>query len=98
MKKKIDAAAIDHISILTKLTLSEKEREQAKKDMEEMLEYIDIMSELDTEGIEPMSHVFPITNVFREDVEENGDMCEKTLLNAPEQKDNMFVVPKAIEA
>ena len=38
-----------------------------------MLDYIDKLNELDTEGVEPMSHVFPVNNVFREDVVTNGD-------------------------
>ena len=48
--------------------LNEEEKEQAKKDMGSMLDYIDKLNELDTEGVEPMSHVFPVHNVFREDV------------------------------
>ena len=44
--------------------------------MEQMLDYIDTLNELDTAGIEPMSHVFPVQNVFREDVVTNGDNKE----------------------
>ena len=51
----------------------DEEKEQAKKDMGNMLDYIDKLNELDTEGVEPMSHVFPVHNVFREDVVVNGD-------------------------
>ena len=89
----IDDATIEYVGILAKLELSDEEREQAKKDMGSMLDYIDKLSELDTTDIEPMSHVFPMQNVFREDVVTNGDESEKTLKNAPEEKDNMFVVP-----
>ena len=41
--------------------------------MGSMLDYIDKLNELDTAGVEPMSHVFPVHNVFREDVVVNGD-------------------------
>ena len=58
---------------------------------------IDKLAELDTTGIEPMSHVFPVQNVFREDVVTNGDESEKTLKNAPGEKDNMFMVPKTFD-
>lgn len=92
----IDDATIEYVGILAKLELSDEEKEQAKKDMGSMLDYIDKLGELDTTGIEPMSHVFPVQNVFREDVVTNGDESEKTLCNAPEQKDNMFVVPKTV--
>ena len=44
-----------------------------------------------------MSHVFSVTNVFREDVVTNGDERDKILLNAPEQKDGAFKVPKTVE-
>ena len=43
-----------------------------------------------------MSHVFPVQNVFREDVVTNGGESRETLENAPEQKDNMFIVPITI--
>ncbi len=98
MANVIDDATIEYVGILAKLELSEDEKEQAKKDMSSMLDYIDKLGELDTTGIEPMSHVFPVENVFREDVVTNGDESEKTLKNAPEEKDNMFVVPKTFEA
>lgn len=54
--------------------------------MEKMLDYIDTLNELDTDGIEPMSHVFPVKNVFREDVVTNGDGSAETLANAPLEK------------
>ena len=74
---------IEYVGILAKLELSEDEREAAKKDMGRMLDYIDKLNELDTTGVEPMSHIFPVQNVFREDVVINGDESAKTLQNAP---------------
>lgn len=88
---------IEYVGILAKLELSEDEREAAKKDMGRMLDYIDKLNELDTTGVEPMSHIFPVQNVFREDVVINGDESVKTLKNAPEEKDNMFVVPRTFD-
>lgn len=96
MANKISDETIEYVGILAKLELSEQEKEEAKTDMEKMLDYIDTLNELDTEGIEPMSHVFPISNVFREDVVTNGDGSEDTLANAPLKKDNSFKVPKTI--
>ncbi len=92
----IDDETIEYVSILAKLELSEEEREQAKKDMGRMLDYIDKLGELDTEGVEPMSHVFPVQNVFREDVVTNSDTRAQLLANAPEQKDGMFMVPRIV--
>ena len=65
--------------------------------MGRMLDYIDQMNALDTEGIEPMSHAFPVENVLREDMVTNGDMRDALLANAPEEKDGMFVVPRTFE-
>lgn len=93
----ISDETIDYVGILAKLELSDEEKEQAKKDMGRMLDYIDKLGELDTTGVEPMSHVFPVQNVFREDVVTNGDMREQLLGNAPEQKDGMFMVPRTFE-
>ncbi|MBE5937393.1 MAG: Asp-tRNA(Asn)/Glu-tRNA(Gln) amidotransferase subunit GatC [Lachnospiraceae bacterium] len=93
----ISDETIEYVGILAKLELSETEKEQAKKDMERMLDYIDKLNELDTTGVEPMSHLFPITNVFREDVVTNDDKRESILANAPEKKDGSFVVPKILD-
>ena len=97
MENIISDETIEYVGILSKLELSEEEKEQAKKDMGSMLDYIDKLNELDTTGIEPMSHVFPVQNVFREDVVTNGDESEKTLKNAPGEKDNMFMVPRTFD-
>ena len=72
-------------------------KEAAKKDMASMLDHIDKLNELDTTGVEPMSHVFPVENVMREDVVTNGDGSEATLANAPERKEDAFVVPKTVD-
>jgi aspartyl-tRNA(Asn)/glutamyl-tRNA(Gln) amidotransferase subunit C len=65
--------------------------------MEQMLDYIDTLNELDTDGVEPMSHVFPVYNVFREDVVTNGDERDQMEANAPKLKDGSFVVPRTVE-
>ncbi len=93
----INDETIEYVGILAKLELSEEEREQAKSDMGRMLDYIDKLGELDTVGVPPMSHVFPVQNVFREDVVTNGDLREQMLSNAPKEKDGMFVVPRTFE-
>lgn len=92
----ISDETIEYVGILAKLELSEEEKERAKKDMGEMLDYIDKLNELDTSGVEPMSHIFPINNVFREDVVVNGDGSKDTLSNAPSEKNEGFEVPRTI--
>ena len=92
----ISDETMEYVGILAKLELSAEEKEAAKSDMGRMLDYIDKLNELDTSGVEPMSHVFPVHNVFREDVVTNGDGSQATLANAPVQKDGGFKVPKTI--
>lgn len=94
MTNTISDGTIEYVGILAKLELTGEEKEQAKRDMGRMLDYIDRLKELDTSEAEPMSHVFPIQNVFREDRVTNGDDRERILQNAPVQKDGMFVAPK----
>ena len=88
---------IDYVGILAKLELSEDEKEQAKKDMSNMLEYVSKLDELDTSNVEAMSHAFPVKNVFREDVVTNSDDRENLLANGPEQKEGCYKVPKTFD-
>lgn len=92
----ISDETMEYVGVLAKLELSCEEMEKAKQEMAKMLDYFDMLNDLDTSGVEPMSHVFPITNVFREDVVVNGDDSENMLANAPAKKDNYFSVPKVI--
>ena len=93
----ISDETIEYVGILAKLELSDEEKGQAKKDMGSMLDYIDKLNELDTEGVEPMSHVFPVENVFREDQVTNGDDRDNILLNAPQKKEGTYMVPKTFD-
>lgn len=87
---------IDNLGILVKLELTGKEREKAKEDMARMLAYIDQLKKVETEGAEPVSHVFPVSNVFREDEIILSDSREDILANAPKLRDGAIVVPKTI--
>ena len=92
----ISDETIEYVGILAKLSLSEEEREQARKDMGRMLDYIDKLNELDTTGGEPMSHAFRVENVFRGDEVTGGDGSEDMLRNAPARKGDMFAVPNVM--
>ena len=96
MANVINDETIEYVGILAKLDLSLDERKKAQKDMEEMLNYIDKLGELDTTGIEPMTHVFQTSNVMREDEITNEDGSEDALKNAPEKHNMAFVVPKTV--
>lgn len=97
MANHISDETIEYVGILAKLELSDQEKEEAKKDMDRMLDHIDKLNELDTDSVEPMSHVFPVTNVFRDDNVTNGDDRINILANAPAKKEGAFQVPKTVE-
>ena len=97
VKMIISDETITYVAALAKLSLTEEQKERAKAELGSILGYIDTMNELDTDGIEPMSHAFPVKNVFREDVVTNGENREELLANAPVKKDGCFVVPKTVE-
>lgn len=97
MASTISDETIDTISILAKLDLSQEEKLRAKEDMQKILTYVDKLNELDTDGVEPLTHIFPVHNVFREDVVSNGSQKESMLANAPQRRDDMYQVPKTIE-
>ena len=97
MANVISDETIEYVGILSKLELSPEEKERAKKDMEDMLNYIDKLNELDTSDVEPMSHVVSVQNVFREDVVTNQDDRENILANAPSEQDGAFTVPRTFD-
>ena len=97
MANVISDVTIEYVGIVAKLELSDEDKEAAKSDMGRMLDYIDKLNALDTNGVEPMSHVFPVHNVFREDVVTNGDDRDNMLANAPEERDGQYQVPNTVE-
>ena len=88
---------IEYVGILAKLELNDEEKEAAKKDMSEMLDYVNKLNELDVSGVEPMSHSFPISNVMRPDEVTNGDDRENMLKNAPERSEDSYIVPHTFD-
>ena len=92
----ISSDVIEEVEILAKLQLTSEEKVKAGQDMEEMIDYFDKMNELDTEGVEPLTHIFNMGNVMREDEITNEDGSEDALKNAPEKHNMAFVVPKTV--
>lgn len=96
MAKIIDDETIENVCILAKLDLDDAAKEKAREDMQKMLDYVEKLDELDTDGVEPLSHIFGDQNVFREDEVTNGDNREAMLKNAPKAKEWQYQVPKTI--
>lgn len=88
---------ISYLEELGRIRLTEEEKAKTLIDLRSILGYIDKLNELDTDSVEPLSHAFPLTNVFREDVVLNTDHRDAILSNAPAQKDGCFKVPKTVE-
>mgnify|MGYP001517296522 FL=1 len=66
-------------------------------ELERILEYVEVLNTLDTAAVEPMSHVFPVKNVFRADVVEPSADRRDLLRNAPIPDEEAFLVPKTVE-
>lgn len=88
---------IKYLESLARITLSEDEEKKVGNELQDILTYIDMLNELDTDGVEAMSHCFPITNVMREDVVAESMTSDEIVANAPESHDGCFVVPKTVE-
>ena len=84
MANVISDETMEYVGILAKLELKDEEKESARQDMQKMLDYVDKLNELDTSKVEPMTHIFEMGNVFREDEVTNGDDRDAMLANAPE--------------
>ena len=94
---KIDDRLIDYIAELSRLELTEGEREARKKDLSDILDYMDKLGELDTEGLPEMTHSFDADNRFREDVVANADRRGEMMANAPASKGDFIKVFKTVE-
>ena len=87
---------IKYLESLARITLTEEEEKKVGAQLQDILTYIDMLHELDTEGIEAMSHSFPITNVLREDEVKPSMTPQEITANAHESSDGAFVVPKTV--
>ncbi|HBA94049.1 MAG TPA: Asp-tRNA(Asn)/Glu-tRNA(Gln) amidotransferase GatCAB subunit C [Ruminococcaceae bacterium] len=88
---------IKYLETLARITLNEEEEKKVGSEIQDILTYIDMLNELDTDGVEAMSHCFPVTNVMRDDVVEESMTPDEVVANAPESQDGCFVVPKTVE-
>ena len=93
MKKVMD---IEYVGRLARIRLTQQEKERFNKDLAEILAYVEKLNQLDTEKVEPTSHVLPIQNVFRNDEVLPSLPVEKVIANAPQKEEHLFKVPKII--
>ena len=94
---KIDDKIIDRLAELAKLEFDSNSKETIKKDLNKILEFIDQLNKVDTEGIAPLTHVLDEVNHLREDQVNNEVSTEQALKNAPKKDSDYFKVPKVID-
>ncbi len=94
---RIDREVVEYVAHLARLDLEADEVELYTEQLDRILAYMDTLNTLDTTGIEPTTHVIPLTNVFREDVVDHNFTVEEAVGNAPERKGSSFKVPPIIE-
>ncbi len=85
---------VEHVAKLARLELTEAEKEKFSKQLGDIIKYVEQMNEVDTTGVEPMSHAIPIVNVMREDEVVQEQTKEELMANAPSKEDGFFRVPK----
>lgn len=88
---------VKYLEKLGRIQLTPEQENATEKDLQEILSYMETLNELNTQGVEPLSHSFPVTNVFHEDEVIPSMDREALLANAPNQKDGCFQVPKTVE-
>lgn len=88
---------VEYILGLSRLELSEKEKEKFTSQLDSILNYMDQLNKISTEGIAPTSHVIPMSNVYREDEVKAFNGIDKIMENVPEREDNFFKVPRILE-
>ena len=94
---KITMRDVEHVARLSRLALTDQEKERMRRELDGILSYIDKLRALDTTGVPPTSHAVPMTNVMREDEPRPSLSQDEMLANAPERSGEFFRVPKIIE-
>ncbi|WP_411345237.1 Asp-tRNA(Asn)/Glu-tRNA(Gln) amidotransferase subunit GatC [Paenibacillus sp. WLX1005] len=93
----INIQDVEHVARLARLDLSEEEKEMFTAQLSAILKYAEKLNELDTDNVEPTTHVLHVSNVMRDDEVKESLPIEKVLLNAPDDEDGQFKVPAVLE-
>ncbi len=93
---KITKDEVIHVAALSRLDMDEESIDKFASQIGTILEYVDTLNHVDTEGVKPTSHAIFLTNAFREDEEKEHLDRDNALANAPVKRRWNFVVPKVI--
>lgn len=88
---------IDHVAHLARVALTPEEKTKFAAQLGDVLKHIEQLRQVDVSNVEPTAHAFPVYNVWADDISAAALPVEAALKNAPEQQDNMVVVPKVVE-
>lgn len=88
---------LDHVAHLARLALTPEEQAKFTAQLGDVLKYIAELKEVDVSGVEATAHAYPVANVWAEDEVKPSLPVAAALRNAPEQRENMVVVPKVVE-
>jgi aspartyl-tRNA(Asn)/glutamyl-tRNA(Gln) amidotransferase subunit C len=94
---RISADQVKHVANLARLAITEEEAEMFTKQLDSIISFAEQLNELDTDNVEPTSHVLDMKNVMREDKPEKGLPQSEVLKNAPDHQDGQIKVPAIIE-
>ena len=93
----VDQATVRHIARLARIKVSDAEAETLQGELNSILEWVEQLGEVDTDGVAPMTSVVEAEMKKREDAVTDGDIPDDVVRNAPEREDHFFVVPKVVE-
>jgi len=93
----VDLATVRRIAHLARISVSEAEAPYLQTEINAILNFVEELSAVDVEGVEPMTSVLPMHMKKRHDVVTDGNIVDAVLANAPSREDGFFVVPKVIE-
>ena len=93
----VDAQTVRRIAHLARIALAEEEIEPLQRELNAILAFVEQLSQVSVEGVEPMTSVIPMQMKKREDKVTEGDIAEDIVRNAPATDDLFFVVPKVME-
>ncbi|HWL08291.1 MAG TPA: Asp-tRNA(Asn)/Glu-tRNA(Gln) amidotransferase subunit GatC [Planctomicrobium sp.] len=88
---------VQKVAKLSRLKLSDEEQARYVDQIGQILNYVELLNEVDTDGIEPMAHAAELTNVFRDDVRKESLERSDALSNAPKSDGKYFLVPQILE-
>lgn len=94
---RISIDQVKHVAHLARLAMTEEEAVAYTEQLVKMISFAELLNELDTDHVEPTSHVLDMKNVLREDKANKGLPQEEVLKNAPEHQDGYIKVPSIIE-